>query len=191
MRDTSSSERRLSAAQREELLAALEARFESNRRRHEGLEWAAVRARLLRDAAKLWSLHEMERTGGEPDVVGRDASGAYVFYDCSPETPAGRRNVCYDRAGWESRKAHRPEEGNALDRAAAMGVEILTEEQYRELQTLGKFDTRTSSWLATPAAVRKLGGALFGDRRYGRVFTYHNGAQSYYRVRGFRAALAV
>lgn len=174
-----------------ELLGALKTRFEKNMRRHEGLRWDDVEERLLADPAGLRALGEMERTGGEPDVVGHDRkTGRYVFYDCSPETPEGRRNVCYDRAALDARKEFKPE-GNAIDMAAAIGIELLTEEQYTHLQTLGAFDTKTSSWLRTPAEVRKLGGALYGDRRYDRVFVYHNGAQSYYRVRGFRGVLYV
>ena len=181
----------LSRDEREELLQTLQSRFEANTRRHAGLEWSKVRARLDADAGKLSALGEMERTGGEPDVVGRDAkTGEYLFYDCSAETPSGRRSVCYDREGLESRKEHRPE-NNAVDMAAAMGAELLTEERYRQLQRLGEFDTKTSSWIATPPDIRELGGALFCDRRYGHVFVYHNGAQSYYAVRGFRAALRV
>ena len=181
----------LSVDEREELLGTLESRFEENARRHANLDWAKVRARLEANAEKLWSLREMERTGGEPDVVGHDAkTGEYVFYDCSAETPKGRRSTCYDREGLESRKEHRPE-NTALDMAEAMGVELLSEQQYRELQRLGEFDEKTSSWVSTPADIRELGGALFCDRRYGHVFVYHNGAQSYYAVRGFRAALRV
>jgi hypothetical protein len=183
--------RALSANDRNELLATLKARFEKHMDRHAGLDWDNVQTRLLADAEKLWSLSEMERTGGEPDVVGHDPkTGEYIFVDCSPETPKGRTNVCYDREGLDSRKEHKPE-NTALDMAADMGVELLTEEQYRELQKLGNFDTKTSSWVKTPADVRKLGGALFGDRRYGRVFVYHNGAQSYYGVRAFRGSLKV
>jgi hypothetical protein len=179
------------AKQREELLGALKARFESNMNRHRGLEWANVQAKLEASPEKLWSLNEMERTGGEPDVVGHDnKTGEYVFYDCSAESPKGRRSVCYDREGLESRKEHKPED-NALDMAAAMGIEILTEEQYRELQKLGNFDTKTSSWVKTPAEIRKLGGALFCDRRYDHVFVYHNGAESYYGARAFRGSLRV
>jgi hypothetical protein len=159
--------------------------------RHEGLEWARIQARLEADTEKLWSLNEMERTGGEPDVVGHDKeTGEYVFCDCSAESPEGRRSVCYDREGLESRKEHRPED-NAVDMAAAMGIELLTEGQYRELQKLGNFDTKTSSWVKTPPDIRKLGGALFCDRRYGTVFVYHNGAPSYYAVRAFRGSLRV
>ena len=186
-----SSKKELSPEQREELLSALEARFEKNTNRHEGLAWAKVQAKLEANAEKLWSLHEMERTGGEPDVVGHDKqTGGYIFYDCSAESPKGRRSVCYDREGLESRKEHRPE-NSAVDMAAAMGIELLTEEQYRELQQLGEFDTKTSSWLQTPAAIRKLGGAIFADFRYGHVFVYHNGAQSYYAARAFRGSLRV
>jgi hypothetical protein len=169
----------------------LKARFETNVNRHKGLEWANVRAKLQVSAEKLWSLNEMERTGGEPDVVGHDKKTAeYIFYDCSPESPNGRRSFCYDHEALESRKEHKPKD-SAVDRAAAMGVELLTEEQYRELQTLGKFDTKTSSWVRTPSAIRKLGGALFCDRRYDTVFVYHNGAESYYAARAFRGSLRV
>lgn len=183
--------RELSPEQREGLLGALKARFEKNVKRHKGLEWAKVRARLEANAEKLWSLSEMERTGGEPDVVGHDAkAGEYIFYDCAAESPKGRRSLCYDREALESRKENKPE-NNALDMAAAMGIEILTEEQYRELQKLGNFDEKTSSWVKTPSDVRELGGALFCDRRYGKVFLYHNGAQSYYAARGFRGSLRV
>ena len=179
----------MKAQQRQELLEALNVRFEKNMHRHKGLEWAEVRAKLAADADKLWSLNEMERTGGEPDVVGHDGkTGEYFFYDCAAESPEGRRNVCYDRAGLESRKEHKPD-NNAIDMAAAMGIELLTEEQYRELQRLGDFDGKTSSWVKTPADIRKLGGALFCDRRYDHVFVYHNGAQSYYAARGFRGSL--
>jgi hypothetical protein len=176
---------------REALLGALKDRFEKNLNRHQGLDWAKVQARLEANAEKLWSLNEMERTGGEPDVVGQDKkSGEYVFYDCSAETPKGRTSVCYDREGLESRKEHRPKT-NAMDMAAAMGIELLMEEQYFELQKLGEFDTKTSSWVKTPADIRELGGALYGERRYGRVFVGHNGAQSYYSVRAFRGSLRV
>jgi len=183
--------KQLPAAQRDALLATLKARFESHRNRHRGIEWADVLARLCANAAALWSLHEMERTGGEPDVVGRDeTTGMFRFYDCAAETPKERRSICYDREALDSRKEHKPK-NNATDMAAAMGVELLTEEQYRELQKLGEFDTKTSSWVKTPPGMRKLGGALFCDRRFGRVFAYHNGAQSYYSGRGFRAVLRV
>jgi hypothetical protein len=181
----------LSPEQREELLGALKARFEKNMNRHKGLEWASVRAKLEAKTKKLWSLSEMERTGSEPDVVGHDKkTGEYIFFDCSAESPGGRRIVCYDREGQESRKEHKPE-NNAIDMAAAMGIELLTEEQYRELQKLGDFDTKTSSWVKALGPIRKLGGALFGDRRFGRVFVYHNGAQSYYSARAFRGSLRV
>jgi len=181
----------LSPKEREELLKALKARFEKNLNRHQGLDWAKVQARLESSPEKLWSLHEMERTGGEPDVVGYDKKmGEFVFYDCSAETPKGRTSVCCDREGLESRKEHRPK-ATAIDMAAAMGVELLTEEQYLELQKLGEFDTKTSSWVKTPADIRKLGGALYCDRRYGRVFVGHNGAQSYYNARAFRGWLRV
>ncbi|HKH46612.1 MAG TPA: DUF4256 domain-containing protein [Thermoanaerobaculia bacterium] len=177
--------------QRDELLKTLKTRFEKNMNRHKGLEWAKVQARLEANTEKLRSLHEMERTGGEPDVVGHDErTGEYIFYDCSAESPKGRRSVCYDREALESRKEHQPE-NNAIDMAAAMGIELLTEEQYRELQKLGEFDAKTSSWVKTPSEIRKLGGALFCDRRYGHVFVYHNGAQSYYAARGFRGSLRV
>lgn len=169
----------------------MKARFEKNMNRHKGLDWATVQAKIDANPEKLSSLHEMEKSGGEPDVVGYDKkTGEYVFYDCSAETPHGRRNICYDREGLESRKEFKPKD-TAMDMAAAMGIEILTEQQYRQLQDLGKFDTKTSSWLGTPSEVRKLGGAIFGDRRYDRVFVYHNGAPSYYRVRGFRGSLKV
>jgi len=185
------SKKELSPEQREELLRALKARFEKNMNRHKGLEWAKVRARLEANTDKLWSLNEMEITGGEPDVVGHDKkTGQYILYDCSAESPKGRRNVCYDREGQDARKAFRPE-NNAIDMAAAMGIELLTEGQYRELQRLGEFDTKTSSWVRTPPDVRKLGGALFADRRYNTVFVYHNSAPSYYGVRGFRGSLRV
>ncbi|HEY7479463.1 MAG TPA: DUF4256 domain-containing protein [Gemmatimonadales bacterium] len=183
--------RAMNPKQREQLFRTLKARFEKNMNRHAGLEWAKVQAKLEADPDKLWSLHEMERTGGEPDVVGHDGkTGQYIFQDCSAESPKGRRSICYDREGQESRKEH-PPENNAVDMAAAMGIELLTEEQYRELQKLGDFDTKTSSWVTTPAAIRKLGGALFCDRRYDHVFVYHNGAPSYYAARGFRGSLRV
>jgi hypothetical protein len=181
----------MKAKQREELLKTLKARFEKHRNRHTALEWAKVQARLEADSDKLRPLHEMERTGGEPDVIGQDReTGEYIFYDCSAESPKGRRSICYDREAQESRKEHRPE-NNALDMATAMGIELLTEQQYRELQALGAFDTKTSSWVKTPPAIRKLGGALFCDRRYDTVFLYHNGASSYYAARGFRGSLRV
>ncbi|WP_079913900.1 DUF4256 domain-containing protein [Paenibacillus sp. 32352] len=181
----------LSPEQREELLAALKARFEKNMNRHDGLEWAHVQAKLEANVDKLWSLHEMERTGGEPDVVGHELeTDEYIFYDCSAESPKGRRSVCYDREALESRKEHKPQ-NSAMDMAASMGIELLTEAQYRELQKLGKFDTKTSSWVITPDNIRKLGGALFCDRRYETVFVYHNGAESYYAARGFRGSLRV
>jgi len=183
--------KKLSPEHRVELLSELKARFEENMNRHKGLKWDGAGAKLAADAEKLWSLSEMERTGGEPDVVGFDKkTGEYIFYDCSAESPHIRRSLCYDRAAWESRKEHKPKD-TAADMAAAMGVEILTEEQYRELQKLGEFDLKTSSWVRTPEAVRKLGGAIFCDRRFNRVFTYHNGAESYYAARGFRGSLRV
>ncbi|WP_031527810.1 DUF4256 domain-containing protein [Dyadobacter crusticola] len=183
--------KQLSPDQTSELLATLKARFEKNKNRHNGIEWEQVQARLEANPEKLWTLDEMEVTGGEPDVVGMDAkTGEYVFFDCSPETPKDRRSLCYDRQAWESRKANKPE-NTAMDMAAEMGVELLTEEQYHELQELGNFDQKTSSWLKTPADVRKAGGAIFGDRRFGRVFIYHNGADSYYGARGFRGSLRV
>ena len=188
---SSAPNKKLSPAQRQELLTTLQARFEKHMVRHPGLTWAKVQARLEADAAKLWSLHEMERTGGEPDVVDHDMkTGECLFFDCSPESPQDRRSLCYDRAGWESRKEHRPE-NTAMDLAAAMGIALLTEEQYLHLQTLGEFDLKTSSWVLTPSSVRQLGGALYGERRYGRVFLGHNGAQSYYAARGFRGVLKV
>jgi hypothetical protein len=181
----------LSPKQREELLKVLKARFEKNMNRHKGLQWADVQAKLEARPEKLWSLHQMESTGGEPDVVGQDKkTGEFIFFDCSAESPAGRRSVCYDREALESRKEHKPK-NNVLDMAAAMGIELLSEDEYRELQTLGNFDTTTSSWITTPADIRKLGGALFGDRRYNHVFVYHNGAPSYYAARGFRGSLRV
>ncbi len=184
-------QKELSAKQRDELLATLKTRFEKNLARHKGLTWSKVEVRIERSPSKLWSLNEMERTGGEPDVVGHDKkSGEIIFYDCSEESPKGRRSVCFDREGLESRKEHRPE-NNAVDMAAAMGIQILSELEYRELQELDDFDLKTSNWVETPAAIRKLGGALFCDRRYGQVFTYHNGAQSCYAVRGFRGCLRV
>src|SRR6476620_9602143 len=191
MNKITSNKKQLSPKQREDLLGALKARFEKNMNRHKGLEWAKVLAKLEVNAEKLWSLNEMERTGGEPDVVGHDKkTGEYVFYDCSAESPKGRTSVCYDREGLESRKEH-PPKNTAMDMAAAMGIELLTEEQYLELQQLGNFDTKTSSWVKTPCDIRKLGGALYCDRRYGRVFVGHNGAQSYYGGRAFRGWLRV
>jgi hypothetical protein len=191
MSNITSNKKQLSSEQREELLRVLKARFEKNMSRHEGLEWAKVEARLEAHAEILWSLNEMERTGGEPDVVGQDKkTGEYLFVDCSPESPKGRTSLCYDREGLESQKEFKPK-NTAIDMAAAMGVELLTEEEYSELQKLGEFDTRTSSWVKTPANIRKLGGALYCDRRYGRVFVGHNGAQSYYAARGFRGSLRV
>jgi len=192
MKDTDERTRQaLSPKQREELLRALQARFEMNMSRHAGLAWPPVLAKLEANAEKLWSLNEMEKTGGEPDVVGHDKkTGEYILYDCSAESPKGRRSVCYDREALEPRKEHKPK-NSAMDMAAAMGIELLGEEQYRELQKLGDFDTRTSSWVKTPSAIRRLGGALFCDRRYDTVFVYHNGAESYYAARGFRGWLRV
>jgi hypothetical protein len=185
------SKKELSSKQSEELIEVLKTRFEKNMNRHKGLEWAKVQAKLEASPEKLWSLNEMETTGGEPDVVGLDKnSGEYIFYDCSEESPKGRRSVCYDRAALDARKEHKPK-NSALDMAAAIGIEILTEEEYRELQQLGNFDLKTSSWVGTPSEIRKLGGALFCDRRYDTVFTYHNGADSYYAARGFRGSLRV
>jgi Protein of unknown function (DUF4256) len=190
-RNMNSNKKDLSPEPRKDLLGALKARFEKNMNRHRGLEWAKVQAKLEANTEKLWSLNEMESTGGEPDVVGHDKkTGEYIFYDCSAESPKGRTSVCYDREGLDSRKEHKPK-NNAIDMAAAMGVELLTEEQYRELQKLGNFDTKTSSWVKTPSDIRKLGGALFCDRRFGHVFVYHNGAQSYYSARAFRGSLRV
>lgn len=184
-------EKTLSREQREELLKTLKARFEKNAKRHNALEWAAVQAKLESNAVKLWSLYEMERTGGEPDVVGKDKkTGDYIFYDCSPESPKGRRSLCYDRKALDARKENKPE-NSALDMAAAIGIALLTEDQYRDLQQLGNFDMKTSSWLKTPTAIREHGGAIFGDRRYDHVFLYHNGADSYYAARGFRGWLGV
>lgn len=183
--------KQLSPGEYEILLRALKTRFEKNMNRHADIEWAKVQAKLESNIEKLWSLNEMERTGGEPDVVSYDKkTSQYTFFDCSPQSPAGRRNVCYDRKALESRKEHKPE-NSALDMATAMGIELLTEEQYREMQKLGEFDTKTSSWVKTPADIRKLGGALFCDRRYEHVFVYHNGAESYYAARGFRGLLRV
>ena len=191
MKNITSNKKELSPKQREELLTALKARFEKNMNRHKGLEWAKVQARLEANPEKLWSLNEMERTGGEPDVVGQDKkTGEYIFFDCSAQSPKGRTSLCYDREALDSRKEFKPK-NSAMDMAAAMGVEILTEEQYFELQKLGEFDTKSSSWIKTPADIRKLGGALYCDRRYGRVFVGHNGAESYYSGRGFRGSLRV
>jgi Protein of unknown function (DUF4256) len=186
-----SNKKELSPKQREELLRVLQARFQTNMTRHKGIEWAEVEAKLETNAEKLWSLNEMERTSGEPDVVGQDKkTGEYIFYDCSAESPKDRRSFCYDREALDSRKENKPK-GNAAEMAAAMCIELLTEEQYRELQKLGEFDMKTSSWVKTPSAIRKLGGALFCDRRFDTVFTYHNGAESYYAARGFRGWLSV
>jgi len=191
MNNINGNKKKLSPKQYEELFRALKDRFEKNMNRHKGLEWAKVQARLEANAEKLWSLHEMERTGGEPDVVDYDKkTGEYIFYDCSAESPKSRRSVCYDREALEARKEFKPKD-TAMDMAAAMGIEILTEEQYRELQKFGNFDTKTSSWLKTPFEIRKLGGAIFADRRYDHVFVYHNGADSYYAARGFRGTLRV
>lgn len=185
------SKKTLTAAQREELLGILKTRFEKNPKRHAGMEWAKVEARLASSAEKLWSLREMEKTGGEPDVVAHDKkTGDYIFFDCSAQSPEGRTSVCYDREALDSRKEHKPKT-SAMEMAAAMGVELLSEEDYRALQKLGEFDTKSSSWVKAPAEIRKLGGGLFGDRRYDHVFIYHNGAQSYYAGRGFRASLRV
>jgi Protein of unknown function (DUF4256) len=191
MNNMNSNKKKLSAEQREELFRVLKVRFEKNRSRHKDLEWTQVQAKLEANTQKLWSLNEMERTGGEPDVVGHDKkTGEYIFYDCSAESPKGRRSFCYDHEALESRKEHKPE-NSAIEMAADIGIEILTEEQYRELQELGEFDTKTSSWIITPPGIRKLGGAIFCDRRYDTVFLYHNGAESYYAARGFRGSLRV
>ena len=191
MNNITSNKKKLSSKQRDELLGTLKARFEKNMNRHKGLDWAKVQAKLEADNPKLWSLNEMETTGGEPDVVGYDKkTGEYVFYDCSAESPKGRRSICYDREALDARKENKPKD-SAVDMAAAIGVELLTEEQYRELQKLGEFDLKTSSWVKTPAEIRKRGGALFCDRRYDHVFTYHNGADSYYAARGFRGSLRI
>ena len=188
---TATSKKELSTKQREELLRILKARFEENMNRYSGIEWVKIQTRLEANVWDLWSLNEMERTGGEPDVVGHDKkTGEYIFYDCSRESHSGRRSVCYDCEALESRKEHKPK-NNAIDMAAAMGIDILTEEQYRELQKLGNLDTKTSSWIKTPLDIRKLGGAIFADFRYGKVFVYHNGAESYYGARAFRGALRV
>lgn len=191
MKNTNSNKKSLSPEQRKELLSVLKTRFEKNMKRHKGLEWIKVQAKLETNTEKLWSLHEMERTGGEPDIVGYDKkTGEYIFYDCSTESPKGRRSVCYDGEALESRKEHQPK-NSAIGMAITMGIELLTEEQYNELQKLENFDTKTSSWIITPSNIRKLGGALFADYRYGKVFVYHNGASSYYAVRGFRGSLRV
>ena len=191
MSKTNHIKKQLPPAQRKELLQVLKARFEKNSKRHKGIEWAKVQARLEAEPGKLWSLNEMELTGGEPDVVGHDKkSGEYLFYDCAEESPKGRRSVCYDHEALQSRKEHKPKD-SAMGMAADMGIEVLTEEQYRELQQLGNFDLKTSSWIKTPSAIRELGGALFCDRRYNTVFLYHNGAESYYAARGFRGVLRV
>jgi uncharacterized protein DUF4256 len=183
--------KQLSPKQSEELLNILKVRFEKNIYRHNGLEWAKVAAKINTNIEKLWSLHEMEQTGGEPDVIGQDKmTGEYIFYDCSPESPTGRRSVCYDQEALASRKEHKPK-NSAMCMAADMGIELLTEAQYRQLQEFGNFDTKTSSWVKTPAEIRKLGGAIFADFRYGQVFVYHNGAESYYAARGFRGSLSI
>jgi hypothetical protein len=191
MSNMNSSKKKLSPGQREELLKTLKVRFEKNMKRHKGLEWIKVQAKLEANDEGLWSLNAMEETGGEPDVVGHDQkTGEYIFYDCAAESPKGRRSICYDHEALEARKEHKPED-SAIEMAAGMGIELLTEEQYRELQNLGNFDTKTSSWIVTPADIRKLGGAIFCDRRYDTVFVYHNGAESYYAARGFRGSLRV
>jgi len=183
--------KKLSAEDSKELLSTLKVRFEKNMARHKNLDWSKLQAKLTGNVEKLWSLHQMEVTGGEPDVISHDKkTDDYIFYDCSPESPKGRRSICYDHEALESRKEHKPE-NSATQMAADMGIEILTEEEYRELQKFGKFDTKTSSWIKTPAAIRKLGGAIFADWRYGQVFVYHNGAESYYAARGFRGSLRV
>ncbi|PJZ65812.1 DUF4256 domain-containing protein [Leptospira wolffii] len=191
MKKTGNNKKDLSKQEKEDLLQVLKARFGKNKDRHKDIHWADVQAKLEDNSEKLWSLNEMERTGGEPDVVAYDKkANEFIFYDCSEETPKGRRSVCYDRDALDSRKEHKPQ-NNAIDMASAMGIKLLTEEEYRELQSLGNFDAKTSSWIETPASIRKLGGALFADYRYGTVFVYHNGAQSYYAVRGFRGSLRV
>ena len=191
MKNTNSNKKKLPPAQYEELLRTLKARFEKNMNRHKGLEWKQVQAKLEANPKKLWSLGEMEKTGGEPDVVAHDKkTGEYIFFDCSPESPKGRRSVCYDHEALKARKEHKPKD-SAMNMAAAMGVEILTEDEYRELQKLAVFDTKTSSWVKTPSDIRKLGGALFCDQRYGQVFLYHNGAESYYGARAFRGSLRI
>ena len=188
---TKRNKKELSPEQRDELLSALKTRFEKNMNRHKGIEWAKAQARLEANTEKLWSVNEMEKTGGEPDVIGHDKkTGEYIFCDCSAESPKGRRSFCYDREALDARKEFKPE-NNAIDIAAAIGIELLTEEQYRELQKLGNFDTKTSSWVKTPSDIRKLGGALFCDRRYDTIFLYHNGAESYYAARAFRGSLSV
>jgi hypothetical protein len=191
MKNSNGNKKGLSPEQWEELLRALESRFEKNMNRHKDFKWAEVQVKLKAKTEKLWSLSEMERTGGEPDVVGQDKkTGEYIFFDCSEESPKGRRSLCYDREALDARKEHKPE-NSVMEMAATIGIELLTEEQYRELQKLGTFDTKTSSWVKTPSDIRKLGGALFADRRYGHVFLYHNGADSYYAARGFRGSLKV
>lgn len=191
MKNINGNKQVLTPEQQEDLLSVLKARFEKNMNRHEGLDWAKVQTKLVTNPGKLWSLNEMERTGGEPDVVGHDkATGEYTFYDCSAESPGGRRSICYDGAALKSRKENKPK-SSALDMADAMGIELLTEEQYREMQQFGNFDMKTSSWVKTPAEIRELGGAIFCDRRYNTVFVYHNGAESYYAARGFRGSLRV
>jgi hypothetical protein len=191
MKTINSNKRKLSSEHSDELLKVLKTRFDKNTNRHKGLNWAEVQAKLVANPAKLWSLHEMEISGGEPDLVGHDKkTGEYVFYDCSAESPKGRRSICYDDEALESRKENKPKD-SAMNMAADMGIEILTEQEYRELQQLGTFDLKTSSWVQTPAAIRKLGGALFCDRRYDQVFLYHNGAESYYAARAFRGSLRV
>lgn len=191
MNTIKSTKKKLSPQQQDELIKILKTRFEKNTNRHKGVEWKKVEAKLMADPGKLWSLNEMEMSGGEPDVVAQDKkTGEYIFYDCSAESPKGRRSICYDHEALESRKEHKPE-NSAVEMAADMGIDILTEEQYRELQQLGEFDLKTSSWVKTPPAIRKLGGAVFCDRRYNHIFLYHNGAESYYAARGFRGCLSV
>ena len=191
MSKVKTNKKELPSKQQEELLNVLKSRFEKNMNRHKDIKWSDVQTKLLSNSDKLWSLNEMEKTGGEPDVIGYDKkSNEYIFCDCAVESPTGRRSTCYDKEGQESRKEHKPE-NNAVDMATSMGIELLTEEQYRDLQQLGKFDAKTSSWIKTPDNIRKLGGALFADYRYGQVFVYHNGAQSYYAARGFRGLLIV
>lgn len=191
MKQISSSKKKLLPQEREELLKLLKSRFDKNMNRHKGLDWTKIQAKLEANPEKLWSLNQMESTGGEPDVIGHDKkTGEYIFYDCSPETPKGRRSICYDGEALEARKEHKPHD-SAIEMANEMGIQILSEEEYREFQNLGNFDTKTSSWIKTPAEVRKLGGALFVDRRFNKVFTYHNGAESYYAGRGFRGSIRV